>query len=146
MALKRSASPSCRQQQLGKRLELVGADGEPRAGSEQLVEQLGHPFEGSAADGDIVRIEREERIVQPSALGFAYALAAEAQAGLDHRHRSAADEGMQLADGHRFQPDQRQGMVGGGQEVGRRVDDGAVEVEDDGGIGEVEGHDNLQGP
>jgi hypothetical protein len=81
--------------------------------------------------------------VQPSALSFAYAFAAKGQAGFDHRHRSAADEGMQLADGHRFQPDEAQGMVGGGQEVGRRVDDGAVEVEDDGGIGEVQGHDDL---
>ena len=81
--------------------------------------------------------------MEPSAFTFNYVFAAKAQAGLDHRHRSAADEGMQLLDGHRFQPDQSQGMVGGGQEVGRRVDDGAVEVEDDGGIAEVQGHDNL---
>ena len=79
--------------------------------------------------------------MQPHDLGSACRGAAEAQPGFDHGLRAAADEGVQLGHRHGRKPDQPQRVVGGGGKVRRGVDDGAVEVEDDGGIGELERHD-----
>ena len=52
------------QQRLGQAFELVGAHRQPRAGREQMVEQLGDAVERPAADRDVVGVVGEEMLVQ----------------------------------------------------------------------------------
>ena len=155
MAPKRVARPSACSSALRQAFELVGAHRQARAGREQLVQQLGDALERPAADRNIVGVEGEEMLVQAPELLPAGADPAKPQPCLDHGEGAVADEGVQLGNRDGAQPFERERVVGCGGQIGRRVDQRAVEVENDGGIAQLEGHDlqdrdgrrgNLFGP
>ena len=66
----------------------------------------------------------------------------QAQPLLDHGARAAADERVQLLGRDRCQADQAEHVVGRGRQVGRRIDQRAVEIEDDGRVREIAGMGN----
>ena len=122
------------EQQPRHALHLVGAHGELDAGGLKLVEQRQQPFERPAADGDVapvvVEIAREQRLV----LGGGHALGRRPHGALDHVPRAVADERAQRPLVDARQPQVIEHVVGRRDEVRRRVDKGAVEVEDEGQV------------
>ena len=78
--------------------------------------------------------------MQPGDFGLGLADAVQAQACLDHGARAAADERVQSLRGNGREPDLLKHVIGRGRQIGRGVDEGAVEVEDDGAVAEVGVH------
>ena len=143
MAANRPSRPSVRSSSSRQMLDLVGADRQPRPGSEQVIEQLGDALERPARDRHVVGIEHQELIVQPVQLAVGSASVVEPQARIDHRLRAVADERVQLGNRDGREPQQPQGVIGRSRQVGRGVDQRAVEIENDCRVCEIEGHGVL---
>jgi len=96
--------------------------------------------ERPAQHGNVGLVIRKEQIVQPRHLGLGLADPVQAQALHDHGARAAADERVQSLRRNRRQSDLLKHVIGGRRQIRGRVDDRAVEIEDDGAVVEIGVH------
>ncbi len=115
----------------GEIFALVGAHRELGAFASQELERLGRTREGPAFDRDI-RLVMNEKVPEH---GFEIAGDARSpQPLLDHDPGAHADQRAHRFGGHRRLAGARQGMVQRVGQVWCGIDEGAVQVEDDGGV------------
>ena len=126
------------EQQPGIMLALVGDDANPHAQRGELVERGDGTGEGAAMDGYIGGIIGQERIEQLlESLRHQRRHTSSLYAARQHQPCSAADGGADLRRRQWRNIGQRQRMIGGGAQILRRIDQGAIEIETDDGKREV---------
>ena len=119
------------QEPSGEIFALVGAHRELGAFASQELERLDRTGEGPALDRDI-RLVMNEKVPEH---GFEIAGDARSpQPLLDHDPGAHADQRAHRFGGHRRLAGARQGMVQRVGQVWCGIDEGAVQVEDDGGV------------
>jgi hypothetical protein len=124
---------------------LVGADAEDRALGRQAVQHLGHAVERAAVAGDARPIEVDEAVGEAGKAGLVQVCAGLAEAVLQHGAHARTDEVAGRLHRGRAQALRHQHDVQRADEVGRRVDQRAVQVEGEGHAAEAAGRIDGRG-
>ena len=112
-------------------LQLVGAHRQRGTLAQAAFERVDQAVEGTALDGDVGGVEFEEAIEHRIELGLGERDAAKLQPGRDHMAAAEADLGLQALGWHRLQSAARERMIDREDQVGRRIDQSAVEIENE---------------
>ena len=125
------AEPQGLQEPPRQPLEFVGADRKAMAGLREAVEDRLEFGKRARAVGNMLAVVGNKRRIERIDVGSRGAAAFKDQRALDHAPRATADQGSRLRVRHGRQRVARKGEVERLDEVGGRVDQRAVEVEDD---------------
>ncbi len=123
-------------QHVGQIGALVGADGELGAECGQRIERIADAREGLGVARDVCPVAGDEflgKLIEPLVLEVD---AGERCGSLDQAPRALADERAHDVDLDPWQALQVHGLAQRARQIGRSVDQGAVEVENDGGVRE----------
>ena len=115
-----------------QRHRLVGANGEAAAGGGQRIERRDHAGPRARSDRDIVGVEGEERC-HPGFDQFRRHRPRRRQPAFEQPPRTMADEVAHRVGRQRRAAQHAQRVVERRRQIGRGIDEGAVEIEDDGG-------------
>jgi len=118
-------------QLLAEVLTLVGAHGEGRAGFAKRIQRVGGAFEGPRVDRDIGDIMRDETLERRVHFGGRKGGVLCLQAGFDHRAGAVPDHLGDFGKRHRGEAQAGQHMVQRAEQVRRRIDQRAVQIEQD---------------
>ena len=132
IAAKRPLSSQRVEEPLREPFELVGAHRQPMARRRQAVEHRFNAGKRPRAVGDMLGIVGDEGGVEGVDVGGRGVAALQDQRPLDHALRAAADQRPGGVVGNRRQAVLREGEIERVDQVGGRVDQRAVEIEDDG--------------
>ena len=125
---------------------LVGDDAPGQAAGAQLLQQWGHVVEEARFLKQPLLVALEDFVAQGLKL---FVAGKHLKRHTHHAARTGAHHAAQLRVRHRRQAARGAHVVGGAGQVGRAVDEGAVEVEEDGadgGLGRRGGHVGIVPP
>ena len=131
IASKRSARRRLIEQQQRLPFELVGADGKAVAARAQRVERVDQAGKRQRQVGDVLGVMRDEVGEYFIELFRRHRAAFRRDAALDHGHGAAADQVARGRIRDRRNPFALEHDIEGGDQIGRGIDQGAVEIEND---------------